>query len=797
MRLPGPRVVLLIGSAVLLVSCGGPPPQSADGEARAVREQLDRKPQWDEHPPAPEHGSQSRFDPPSFVWLPVEDPPGDYVLEVSRSDGFHRGETTRFDGIAASAYVPQQPIGAGTWHWRAGVAIGDGRMAWSRARRFGIADDARPWPMLAADELATRVPRDRPRLFFPGDALVRVRTEAAYALEDEYQRLLVEARRAVGQELPAEPGFVRAKGPTRDAQFARVFRATRPPMDAMEACALAYLLSGDRRFGLEAKRRLLHFFAWDPEGPTSLFHNPEPAMWVMQRGVRAYDWTHELFEPRERARIEAAMKARCRQFVARLRGLPFESRPYHSHAARDLGFLGEAAICFMHEWPEARDWLHYVVTLFRTTYPAWAEEDGGWNEGPTYWTAYMDFALHFVVALRAATGEDLMHKPFFRNTPYYKLYANPPYAAMSPFGDGQEAPPGPASCEVMSAFSSLLGDPHLRWYCDVLGSGPGRGPLGFSLHDPSLRSRPPAELPQARCFAGAGLVAMHADLARPTNNAYLLLRSSPLGSISHGHADQNAFAIEAFGEALAIASGYYPHFNSAHHRNWTRETKAANAITFDGGQGQVKRSPEAAGRIAAFETGPDYDYALADASAAYGDQLSRCRRHVLHVRPGTFVVIDEVAAPQPVRFEWRLHALEKMEVRAEDRVVLLRRRKARLCTTFVAPRALAFEQTDRFIPPPENRAPNQWHLTASTAGKELATVFFTVLRPFRLGEDPPAVERIVQGPLFGAAWEEDGTRHEVYFSLEGVKIPGLTTASPLAAVRRTEGEAVTWTAQAK
>ena len=110
---------------------------------------------------------------------------------------------------------------------------------------------------------------------------------------------------------------------------------------------------------------------------------------------------------------------------------------------------------------------------------------------------------------------------------------------------------------------------------------------------------------------------MHGDLADPKNDAYLVLRSSPFGSISHGHADQNAFVIEAFGEPLAIASGYYPWYSSPHHSNWTRETKAVNSVTIDGGIGQTKRRQDANGRIVRFLTGERYDYALADATARW------------------------------------------------------------------------------------------------------------------------------------------------------------------------------------
>ena len=117
-------------------------------------------------------------------------------------------------------------------------------------------------------------------------------------------------------------------------------RTTRPPMDVMERCALAYLITGNRRLGQEAKRRLLHFFSWDPDGPTSFFAYDEPPMWMMMRGTRAYDWTYDLFTPEERAKIEANMQVRAGQFLKHLQRLPFESNPYDSHAGPAAGVPG-------------------------------------------------------------------------------------------------------------------------------------------------------------------------------------------------------------------------------------------------------------------------------------------------------------------------------------------------------------------------------------------------------------------------------------------------------------------------
>lgn len=716
----------------------------AADSARTIQQALDRVPRVTEKPFAPADGSTVKITPPAFVWLPLARRPAKYVLAVSQSADFPPGSTTETFDASISVHIPTHVLAAGKYFWRVGVAGPDGRTIWGKTRGFTITADATAWPFPDMGRLLAKIPQQHPRLFFPGDALAQARAQWPKLAPREYGSLLRAAENDLGKPLYPEPEYC-PPGPQRAERYAQIIRSSRPPMDAMERCGLAYLMSGDRRFGLEAKRLLLHFFSWNPEGATSLFSNDEPAMWVMQRGSRAYDWTYDLFTPEERARIEPVMKARAAQFVKRLTSMPFESNPYSSHPARDVGFLGEAAISFAHEWPEARGWLEYSLKLYWSVYPAWADEDGGWQEGPSYWSAYQSFALHFATALRQATGEEILRKPFFHNTPYYKLYTNPPYAQMSPFGDNQHARPDSGAGNLMYCFGTLLRDPYLRWYSAVQRTGAGTGPMGVVLTDPTLAPKPPVDLPQARYFPGTGLVAMHDDLCDPARSAYLVLRSSPMGSVSHGHADQNAFALEACGEPLAIASGYYPWYGSPHHEQWTRQTKAVNSITFDGGQGQIGRSPEARGKICCFLPGGRFEHAVGVGAAAYGGKLTRFLRHVIHVRsdngePGAFVIVDEVAAPQPVRFEWNLHALEKMDIREPQREVLIQRGQARLLVSFLTPQDLAFSQTDQFSVPPENKSPNQWHLVAATKDKVSKALFIVVLRPYRQPKGAQPVE---------------------------------------------------------
>ena len=718
-------------------------PDAGASESKLV---IDPVPLPSQKPYQPADGQVMEVTPPAFIWVPAGRG-ATYALQFSRSEGFPPEKTSTIPGLTRTVFVPREPLSPGRWFWRYGVETKDGPV-FGRARPFAVPENARLFPLPDFDKVVQNVPVQRPRLFLNGGQLAKIRAAAQGELKGALESLVKSCEKAIGEKLVPEPDFQPKETDKRGPWAVNIMSTTRPPMDMMEQCALAYLVTGDERFGSEAKRRLLHFFSWDPEGPTSLFAYDEPPMWVMMRGTRAYDWTYNLFTPEERAKIEPNMKARALQFLKRLERLPFESNPYDSHAGRMPGFLGECALSFIHEWPEARQWLEYVTTIYMTSYPAWGGDDGGWQEGPSYWSAYMGFALHFVVALRQATGVDLMEKPFFRNTPNYALYTATPYHENSPFGDNQHGQPG-GQRAVMYAFSSLTQNPCIRWYSEAAGYRPGSDALSLATYDPSLKARSPLELPQARAFPGAGLVSMHTALGDKDRDISFLMRSSPFGSVSHGHADQNAFVIEAFGRGLAIATGYYPWYGSPHHSQWTRATRAVNSVLVNG-EGQVQRSPAAKGAITAFLHGEGYDYAEGEAGAAYGDKLKRFRRQVVHVRPGVFVIFDDLEARKPATFQWLLHAHEKIAVDETRQLLTIRREPAAMEVRLLLPAGLQFSQTDRYEPEPERvkrgEIHNTWHLTAGTAEPSTTGRFLSVLTPHRAGGESPVTEtELTQG----------------------------------------------------
>ncbi len=762
-RIFGFALILLLAARVV---CSQDAPVSyLDGTA-AIPDDMVR--------PSPADGSVAATNPPGFVWLP-EAGAVSYTLECSRSTDF--SDAVTLEGTKLSIHQPNEPLPQGTWHWRYRAVFADGKTsAWSITRSFRITRDSLPLRFPPFEEVKANVLSGRPRLFARAASLEKLRAARFTTLKALWEPLEKTIESSIGAKLIPEPE--RYPNDTRTAELWRKnYGEIRAMTGPMEYLAFGYLVTGERKYADEAKRIMLYLCSWDPNGTSRYTYDDEVAMPLANSVSRAYDWIHDTLTPEERTVVVSSMRIRMGELYQVLKRSPYEARPYSSHSSRALMFLGEASIAFMGEVPECEEWLEYVLKVYACVYPPWGGADGSYSEGPWYWASYIGKALSFNDALQGATGVELYGKPFFRHTGDWALYCVPPFLKMVAFGDGQWLPPGSGHQMNLYRLSSVYKNPYYRWYSESFEKGIWSSPTFYLWKDDSVKAKPPTDIPQSKAFYDSGEVAMHSNLADGLEDRFLLMRSSPGGSWSHSFADQNGFYLQAFGEPLAIPTGYRPFYGDAHHKGWTWETKAHNSILVDG-QGQVTRSRSSQGRIAGFITTPRIDYTCGDATRAYGGRLDRFLRHVIFLRPNCFVMIDDLHAPKASTYQWLLHSVEKMDVDEQANRAVISKGDARLSATWVWPDKLDFSQTDQFSVAPANGMPNQWHLTASTTNASRSQQFVTVLHPYKANNaSQPLIERIEVPGAIGVRLSQDGSTDTVVLNKLGGPIAGLPVKS--------------------
>ncbi len=677
--------------------------------------------------PQPAEGTVAGINPPGFAWWRAEGA-SSYRLLVRDAAGKIVYEAA---DLKDPVHLPSRALPPGEYGWDVEARDPSGatlaRRGWWR---FRVPEKLAALAWEDPKAILARVPDTHPRYVFLREELPHVRQSLSAGRRAAWEAVKQAADRALRTPLPKPPQYHTFEGKVRQRMgYVAYFRDFRRFIDGgMSVLALAYLLSGDERYGLAAKRILLEVETWGVEGPMSVLSpfGDEPGLSMARHGHRAYDWLHPLLDERERERIREMTAARARQILRRLRRADYLATPAESHNGRLIAYLSEYAVVLKGEAPDAAEWLDYSLRALTTFYPHWGDSDGGWAEGISYALSYNTLYLPALEALRAAAGVDLYQRPFFRNVRRFFLYCASPIGEIKPFGDGAErGGVGAAGVVLMAHHGRRLRDGACVWWSQQAG-GLREGvsdPLVALMTEDTVPPKPPSDLPGAAVFRGIGWAALHSALDKPDEDTFFLFKSSPFGSVSHSHADQNSFAILKGGRALAIPSGYYgPAYGMPHHAEWTRQTKANNCVLVDG-QGQVVRAHTAKGRIAKFCHQQALTYVCGDAAPAYGGKLTKFLRHVLFLRPGVFLLLDELAAPQPAEYQWLLHAFEKMAVDEKTATVVSSRKGASLTVRLCCEGGFSFRQTDLFDTPfnegnpPEyhEQRQNQWHFTASTA----------------------------------------------------------------------------------
>lgn len=644
--------------------------------------------------------------PPDFSWPEVREAKS-YELQVARDAGFER-VGHRKAGLATNFHNFPHVFESGTWYWRVRFQRQGEWSEWTGPRRFRIDPEARPFPVPDIEALIKSVPAGHPRIWTNEADLKNFRARARGPRNEWFAALEKQVRAEMATPPASEPLFPypHLPNPMRTPEWMTVFRRLRSEgegaAERMLRTAFVYLVTGDASVGTSAVAQMMNMARWNPNGPTSYRNHDQVHRAVAWKTAVAYDWCHELLSREQREIVLAMVRTRTLTMFGHLvEERPLTRMPYDSHGWTAYGYLGIIAAATLGDLPDAAHWFRSIVPSYINLFAPWGDEDGGWCQGMAYWRYSQQFGRKFMDALLSATGVSLYNKAHARASGLFPLYMLPHGSPRAHFGDGTDHKPGAYEVQHYQRLAQIYRDPVLQWAWQAIGNPRDSRLQYYFSGDDTLPAAPPKDLPRARWFRDIDWAAMHSDLADP-ERVSLYFKSSPIGSISHSHGDQNGFVLNAFGEALAIDSGYYDWYNSPHDANYTRQTLAHNAVTYRGGLGQPIFDPTAKGRITGFVTGDPFDAVTGDATDAYKGALAKAVRHIVYVRPRAFVVIDDLATGdgKPSTYEWRLHALSGIRPDQDSRGATVEQGKARLSVRFHEPARLAAEVGREFIGPP-------------------------------------------------------------------------------------------------
>lgn len=731
--------------------------------------------------PRPDDHAVCTITPVGLAWLPC---PGaaSYRVDISSE----RGTRVYIRDVGRDpVHVPDRVFASGAYVWDVTAFDAQGRDIAKRGKhRFTVKPDAVELPWIDPRDLLKRVPVEHSRILYPKASLNEIRATLTTTRAQSWQACKAAADRAISKGIPEFPAYHTLSDPgTRILEYTRYFQYIRGYIDsALMSLALAYLMTEDPKYARPAKRLLLELAHWptDDRDVTSV-----SAPWGDEIGLSfskcahiAYDWLYPALTSAERQLVFTMCHARARQTYRRLLNHDYLTNPGNSHEGRLIAYLTDMSLAMAHETEDAEVWLTYSLKALMTFYPHWAGVDGGWAEGVPYGLWYNSFYIPAFESLRQLTGQDLWKRPFFNQIRYFFYYCTANHGEIRPFGDSAEGGGpgvgrGSGYAELMAFHAHRFQDPHIGWWVkQIPGFTGAKGGFHAMLFESALPAKAPKDLPNARAFKSVGWAGLHSDMTNPKTDTCLIFKSSPYGSVSHSHADQNTFAIMKGGKALAIPSGYYgPAYGRPHHATWTRSTEANNCILVDG-QGQTIRSRLAKGRIVGFKDTRGYAYVAGDATAAYEGKLNQWIRHILFLRPGIFLVLDDIESPTQSQFQWMLHAFEKMQI--QKRSIISERENAQLHVHLACSQGLNLSQTDQFDTPYNEGIPaayrkdkpNQWHVTASTVERAANTRIAAIMNVFQT-EAPVKVKLHHRPGWFGVSASAGSGQVEGWIRLNG------------------------------
>lgn len=609
-----------------------------------------------EMPFRPYDKSVSQQNPPDFSWQYIKD--AVYDLKIASDEGMNEIKYS-CEGINTNYYNFSYPFETGIYYWSVRYRTPEGASVWTSPKRFQIAENAVEFCVPSVSELKSRVYSYHPRMFFTNE------TKSDFIKEfesEEGRKYLCRIEREVSlsriSEEYKEPDLSDYENLDEQFDEVRVKTVSRLLSD-MNKSALLYIIHNDNSYAEYAKKLLLNISSWSTDGITSYEKDDMTCRDILLNCSICYDWIYEFLNTAEKETVLNMMKKRGGQIyfdlVASERDTCICISPYNSHGITAMSYLASASVALLGELEEAGRWFENTVPLLINILPVWGNEDGGFSQGTYYYHAGDNKT--FVDIFRDNGIIDVGKKPWYSNEYLFPLYMYPKNS-YGAFGDYSYIKSTDNMKYILGRYASVYGSAESLWAAEAEGNSGEFYDLcegGFALrgmllakNKKELDSVPPVNYEKAKLFKDVGMAAMHSDLI-DENRISMYFKSGPFGSYNHSHADQNTFVIEAFGERLAIDSGYYA-YGTDWENLYVRQTYAHNGITFgDGCYGQTINNIKAKGNIEEFITTENFDILSGDATGAYSGP-SHMKRKIIYVRPGSYIIIDELKGNTQFQF---------------------------------------------------------------------------------------------------------------------------------------------------
>ena len=551
-----------------------------------------------------------------------------------------------------------------------------------------------------------------------------------------YERLRQEAREILGS-LPCRYELKGSEG---------LLSVSRTVLRRVYLLALMHWLEGGSRWRARLWEELAQaasFPDWHPD------HFLDVAEMTHAFAV-AYDWLYPVWTPKQRqilrqALVEKGLKPGLAAFQEGPQFQWWTSSASNWNVVCNSG-LGLGALALRDKEPAlAKEVLSLVQRSLAEGLAAYGP-DGGYPEGPLYWS-YATYYLTLFWAALESTGEGdggLGSRSELAATGFFPLYLLTPSGKLYNFADAPEFLPWRVP---LVWLARKFQRPVLAW--------PGLKsrephPLELLWQPEKVLSPENADLPRDRLFRGVEVVTFRSAWQDP--KAIFLGFKAGTTRLPHVHLDLGSFVLEALGYrwALDLGPDSYElpgYFGKSRWDYYRVRAEGHNTLVLGPGP-QPDQAVGVKAPIIKFHSSEDRALAVADLTAAYAPRGRRVWRGVAFLQRRQVLVQDEISLDQPREVLWFMHTSARAELRNQGKTAMLHQGEARLQMDLLAPPEAKFSlQPARPLP----LSPHPLGQSANSGVKKLVialplqkeVVLAVALTPLGPGDPPLPPPEIV------------------------------------------------------
>lgn len=331
--------------------------------------------------------------------------------------------------------------------------------------------------------------------------------------------------------------------------------------------------------------------------------------------------------------------------------------------------LALAGMAFLPNCDEAHELIEYAIEGALVIL-ADGDRAGGWNEGPGYWEYGIGHLAQFALFLRTLTGGDvdLFRHPYLQRTGDFRLAMTVRPGRVWNWSDCHKD-------MRSSTLLSLLARVYRRGdYQDLLLTEGISNLWQVYYLDQSVKREPAAERPTTAYFPDLGVVAMRSG--RRQESSYVGVKGGIVGrGIGHQHMDVGSLVVFAEGQELlaeldpwayAEGTGKAGGFFDRTGPRWDYDYCGSIGHNVATISGQYRKWTYNGGaKVIATSFSDEFGGVIMDTSQVYGRPVTRARRAVVTLFPDVAVVIDDLAAREPVHLQTLYHYLGRVKI-ADD-----------------------------------------------------------------------------------------------------------------------------------